>query len=146
MMLKPLTRNDSAAFFRSAWDEKVYRYLRGFYCDCEEDAKKAINKLLETPSAEAFVITDSSHPFIGLFVADKHGIVNGKQEVEFSVFIDERYRREGYASQSLKEMLARYPGYRIKFDIDPTNTASRKPVLKFGAKEDKKEESFYIDN
>lgn len=132
MYLRPLTIEDSKNFFRSAWNEDVYKYLPGYYCESKEQARKIIEGLLSDSSVKAYVMHSALSSFIGVIVA----VDNGDKEVEISYFIDERHRHKGHASHAVKQILKEYKGYKVLFDIDERNSKSLGVIKKYHPKHD----------
>ena len=71
IFLRNLSLNDANDFFYAAWDEKVFHFLPGFYCDSLKQAKDTIKSLLSTKNVTAHVIASEENPFIGVIVAVK---------------------------------------------------------------------------
>ena len=142
MTLRPLTPNDARDFFYSSWDENVYKFIPGYYCDSIAKANEVISKLTSDNNINACVICSSEINFIGVIVAVK----KDKNEVEFSCFIDEKYRRKGYAKKATEELLKQYKGYKVFFQIEPENIKSLKLARKLKVKETKDYFMFYLDN
>ncbi|MBR3673303.1 MAG: GNAT family N-acetyltransferase [Clostridia bacterium] len=129
MTLRPLTIDDSKSFFYASWNDKVAQVLPGFYCDNEEKARNVITKLTTDPKINALAICNSANAFAGVVVI----VETGKNEIEISSFIDEKFRHQGLATQSLKQIISMYNGYKICFQVEPYNTYSVKIMEKFGA-------------
>ena len=140
MTLRPLTMKDDRNFYHASWDEKVYKYLPGYYCDNIEKARKVITKLTTNPKIRAYVIGTFSIDFAGVIVI----VEKSEKEVEISYFIDEKFRHKGLCAQALEELIYMYHGYKICFQIDPLNRFSLKIMRKYNAVKDD-EYNYHID-
>lgn len=146
MFLRLLTIWDVKHFFYAAYDENVYKYMRGLYCDNIDKARKTVEKLLEDPGVTAYVISTKKIPFIGVMILVDQGIEEGKNTYELSYFVNESYRKKGFATEAFKEILQKFKFCRIYLDIVSWNRASLSLAKKFNAIKVENDDSlFFID-
>lgn len=144
--LRPLTLDDSEKFFYAAWDENVFKFIRGFYCDSLNTAKETIKNLLSNPAVTAYVIASQEIPFIGVLILSKNGIKAGKKAFEISYFIDEKFRKKGFATEAVRKILQENKNCRIYLDILKWNKPSLAIAKKFNAfKEPGIDDLYFID-
>lgn len=107
--------------------------MRGFYCDKIDKARETVEKLLEDPSIIAYVISTQEIPFIGALILVDKGIQEGKNAYELSYFIDIKYRKKGFATKAVKELLEKFKFCKIYLDIVDWNIPSLSIAKKFNA-------------
>ncbi|MBP3596340.1 MAG: GNAT family N-acetyltransferase [Clostridia bacterium] len=145
IFLRNLSLNDANDFFYAAWDEKVFHFLPGFYCDSLKQAKDTIKSLLSTKNVTAHVIASEENPFIGVIVAVKKETQEEKEAFEISYFINEKFRKKGYATEGIQQILKKYENCKLYLNIVSWNYASIALAKKFTTKtRDGEYENIYI--
>lgn len=134
IFLRNLSLNDAKDFFYATWEEKIFHFLPGFYCNSTEQAKDTIKSLLSTKNVTAYVIASEEISFIGVIVAVKKGIQEEKESFEISYFINEKFRKKGYATEAIEQILKKYKNCKIYLNIVSWNYASIALAKKFTTK------------
>lgn len=131
IFLRNLSLKDSKDFFNAAYEKNVFRFIPGFYCNSIETAKDTIQVLLSNPNVTAYVIASEENSFIGVIVVEKKEIKKEKESFEIFYFVNKKFRKKGYATEAIQQILQIYKPCRIYLNIASWNKASIAITKKF---------------
>lgn len=128
LQIRPLHHSDAEAYWNCTFDEQIYKFVRGFYCQSFLQAQILINELLSNSEFEPYVI-EVDNKLVGCIILKN--ISNF--ELEVSYFVAKPYRRKGYAYEALNHIIKKYNGCILYFYIENQNIASKNLLQKLHA-------------
>lgn len=96
--LEKFEENDTEAFYRIAKNEGTKKFVKLFYPESMEEARKIVEMFIDDSNYVAFKILDQYGVIVGAIAGEKKGI--GRMEISY--FTGTRFRQMGYCTSAIK--------------------------------------------